>query len=161
MVAAAMTRKIMTRAASPSPESPFGPGSWLISLAPPRRWRVMWDMFTDAQPCLDGRCVAKSDSQISTRWKKRNICASAAPRNRNVNQRFQSAQQFQWEWNHQLRLRNYVTENPLTPEAGQHLNSGRFFRLAAAERQNIPFRNARVPFAREPRIPRSNLPVKF
>ena len=23
----------------------------------------MWDMFTDAGPCLDGRCVAKSDSQ--------------------------------------------------------------------------------------------------
>lgn len=35
----------------------------------------MWDMFTDAEPCLDGRCVAKSDSQKLHAVEKKGIFA--------------------------------------------------------------------------------------
>ena len=40
-MAAAMTKNIMTRAASPSPDSPLGPGSCTIFLALPRRERIV------------------------------------------------------------------------------------------------------------------------
>ena len=41
MIAAAMTRKTITRAASPSPDSPLGPGSWTSFLSEPSRWRII------------------------------------------------------------------------------------------------------------------------
>lgn len=121
-----MTRKTITRAASPSPESPSGPGSCVISW-PPRRWRVIWDMFTDAKPCLSVAASRGVPQPGAPRGEKRNIYACRRRfRTRNVSQRFNTNSNFSGEGIRPLRVRNYVTENPLTREERQSVEHGRF-----------------------------------